>query len=227
MIEQQTIRYKTYLKKAMVEAMRRSFSDHVDEILTKTKVSIEFPHEENTYPAVLVKYYERSVQNMGVGHEEILKVNNLDFKFRHYRFDGDIEFAIHALSSLDRDLISDSIVQIIAMGTLEEWTNHFHDRVYGDAFLDSPFPYNQIELNTDELKGFGETQIPAPWLAEDTFVYQVGHRIQVAGGFYSLPPDVDRSLVYIEDVDQYPYRENLEPIPTGADDPAEWVPPLD
>jgi hypothetical protein len=222
-----TVPYKTYIKEALVEALRAVFNDHVDDLLRRSKVTIEYPTNESLYPAVIVRYFERDIKNAGVGHYEIINIDGLDWKFKHYLYTGDIELAIHALSSLDRDLIADTLIQTLGMGDLTSYTQNFFDRIYAASHTRPQAIYNYITLNTDTVSGFGETQNLAPWEPEDTYVYQTSYRVGISGEFYSLPPEEGHDVGYIEKVDQYPYQQDLEDIPTGADDPAIWVPPLD
>lgn len=226
-LHEKTIPYKTYIKQSLVEALRSVFNGHVDEVLRKTRVTIEYPNEHAAYPAIIVRFFERDIKNAGVGHSEILTIDGQDFRFKHYFYTGDIEFAIHALSSLDRDLISDSLIQTIGMGDLTAYTNRFFERIYPDDFSEHPkAEFNYININTDTISGFGETQTPAPWLDEDLLVYQTSYRVSIGGEFYSLPPETSQAVGYVEEVDDYPYREDEE-VPTGrADDPAEWSIPL-
>jgi hypothetical protein len=134
------------------------------------------------------------------------------------------------LSSLDRDLIADSIVQIIGMGDMAQWTQQFFDRIYVEEFTELPKgEYNHLDINSDQLQGFGESQNAAPWAAEDALVYQASYRVGIAGGFYSLPPEISDALGYVDDVIQYPYHGvtlgGQEAIPTGAEDSGVWGPP--
>lgn len=220
---EKTVPYKTYIKTAIVEALRGVFDAHVDEGLRSTKVTIEYPNDKARYPAIIVRFFEREISNAGVGHTEILTIDGNDFRFKHYFYSGDVEFAIHALSSYDRDLISDTLVQTIAMGDLLGYTKNFLNRINASDFTETPkAEYNYININTDRIQGFGETQTPAPWLPEDVLVYQTSYRCEVKGEFYSLPPTPGEAVGYVEEVDSYPYVEDLEPVPDGADDPAEW-----
>lgn len=225
-LQEKTVPYKTYIKQSVTQALKGVFNAHVDELLARTKVSIEYPTDKVAYPAVIVRFFEREIYNAGVGHEELLTINSQDFRFKHYMYKGDIEFAIHALSSVDRDLISDSLVQTFAMGDLTTYTNRLFQRIYTANFSEFPkAEYNYINLNTDMLSPTGETQTPAPWGSEDDLVYQTAYRVGVFGEFYSLPPTDQDPVGYIERVDQYPYIKDIEEVPTGADDPAEWQPP--
>lgn len=220
---QETIRYKTYVKTALTEGMRGVFTQHVDDLLQRTRVTIDYPTTENDYPTVIVRFFERSIRNAGVGHVEWLESEDGDlFRHKHYLYDGDIEFAIYALSSLDRDLISDSVVQTLSMGTLEAYTNAFFVRIYEqDVAVNPTADIHYINVNTDEIRGFGETQNPVPWGEEDLLVYQTSYRVGITGEFYNLPPeDVDE---VISRVDSFPYQEG-DPVPTGKpDDDAQWL----
>jgi hypothetical protein len=231
---ERTIRYKTYVKTALVEALRQVFANHPDEILRRTKVSIDYPTSENLYPTVIVRFYEREIRNAGIGHVEYLvRLDDDGFetairdKFRHYLYNGDIEFAIYALTSKDRDLISDTVVQAVAMPDMATYTNNFFNRLYHppadtDDYDDAR--YNFVNLNSDLVTGFGETQTQQPWLSEDQLQYQTSYRVGIYGEFYSLPPYTDATVHgVIEKVNVYPYMEDLEEVPTGTVDPSQWV----
>jgi hypothetical protein len=229
---QHTIRYKTYLKTSLVEALQSAFSVHPDRLLRDTKVRLDYSFEEADYPVVLVRYYERDNQAAGIAHVERGETEEgIPFRATRRLYHGDIEFAIYALSSLDRDLISDTITQILSMPDLLAWTNLFAQRLYdpetwsanqgvpieelGEAHL-----YHFMTINTDMITGGGESQVPAPWGAEDALLYQTSHRAPIFGEVLSLPLDVFYTV--IERIRIFPYIGGLEPIPTGTPDPAIW-----
>jgi hypothetical protein len=238
----QTIKYKTYVKEALVEGLQAVFAAHPDRLLReKTKVRTDFSFKEAAFPAVIVRFYERSITNAGVGHFEMLEDpdNPGTFqKHKHYLYQGDIEFAIYALSSYDRDIIADSLVQTLTMADLEPYSELFYDRIYSPNPLTEPASdVHFINLNTDQISGFGETQQPAPWQPEDVYVYQSSYRVGIHGEFYSrIVPQISHGL--IEKVEMFPYMPaagEVEPEPdwagpddvhgTGDDqvDPAPWV----
>ncbi len=224
---ERTIPYKTYIKQTLVEGIRGVFNNHPDNLLKGVNATIEFPNEQASYPAVIVRFFEREIHNAGVGHYEVLTIDGADYKFMHYLYTGDIEFAIHALSSYDRDLVADSLVQTLTMGSLAPYTRRFGERIYPEPVEEYPkSEYNYIALNTDRITGFGETQTPAPWQPEDVFVYQTSYRCGVSGEFYSLPPETSDALGYVEQVNVFPWILDIETRPDGTDDPAEWQPDL-
>jgi hypothetical protein len=248
LLPEQTIHYKTWIKTSLVEGLKSVFLNHPDNrIRTQpglgpngstlgTKVSIDYPTSELHYPAVVIRFFEREIMNAGVGHVEYLYVDDESkvYKFRHYLYNGDIEFVIFALSSLDRDLISDSVTQTLAMPDMAAYTNNFWNRIYfpsdeGITFEEqnrSRGRWNYVNLNTDRIAGFGETQTPQPWLSEDQLTYQTSYRVGIYGEFYSLPPIANiPSFNKILKVNLYPYDDYIlqEPPPTGTDDPAPWT----
>jgi hypothetical protein len=212
-LPEKTIKYKTYIKTALVEALRPVFENHVDEKLQETKVTIDFPKEQQQFPSVVVRFYENEIKNAGVGHEEVLQdANGKAWKFKHYLYTGDVELTIYALSSLDRDLIADTIVQTIAMGDLSTYTNNFFNRIYPpdpEAIPDSAGHF--ININSDRISGINETTNKVPWNSEDDLVYNMAYRVNVLGEFYSLPPEIP--LDYVSQVFAYPYIGGIEPVP--------------
>jgi hypothetical protein len=210
----QTVQYKTYVKEALVEALRNAFTGHPDELLAKVNIGIDYSLEELDYPQIVVRFYERSIKNAGVGHQEWFETaegTGRYVRFKHMLYTGDIEFAVYALSSYDRDLISDSIVQILTMGDIEPYTNAFLERIYSPNPTTEPVSIEHfINLNTDEIMGFGETQTPAPWGPEDVLVYQTAYRIGIFGEFYSRMPEPQPDYGLVERVDSFPYPADEE-----------------
>ena len=212
-----TIAYKTYLKATFVEGLRSVFANHPDDTLRRTRIGIDYPFTEIDYPSIVVRFYERRIRNAGVGHYETLPVeegSDRYIKYKHYLYDGDIEFAIYTLSSYDRDIISDSLVQTLTMGDMEPYTNQFINRVFNPDPNSKPVSIgHMINVNTDEIQGFGETQIPAPWGPEDVMIYQTSYRSKVLGEFYSPTPD-NADYGILERVEFYPYDGYIgEPVP--------------
>lgn len=235
-----TIPYKTYLKATLVQGLAKVFFAHPDNLLrtvvTDTvengvnvikgvKIALDFPKTKSRYPSVIVRFYEREIVNAGVGHEEYILVGEnatIPQKFLHYFYSGDIEFAIYGLSSPDRDLIADTVVQTIAMGSLQSWTNNFFERVYADPAEEPTAAWHYVNINRDRIQGYGETQTPVPWQSEDDQLYQTSYRVGMNGEFYSQP-NIVVPAGFIEQVDLFPYIGGLEPVPTGSDDPAPWI----
>lgn len=225
-LPQKTIAYKTYLKTALVNAIKVVYDNHPDEqIRTKydssgnriggTFVTIEFPTDERDYPTLLVRYIERSVENAGVGHLEYIEnptTKGVDV-YKHTFYRGVAQFDIFALSSLDRDLVSDSLVQILRLPEMETYTNQFFNEIFNTEIANPNLNY--ININTDNITGTGDSTAPQPWLSENQLVYQTGYRADIFGEFYSLPQN-NAPIGYIEHVNVYPYISELgQTVPSG------------
>jgi hypothetical protein len=305
-LPEKTIKYKTYVKTALVEALQPVFANHTDQKLQNTRVTIDLPKDRQSFPSVIVRFYEQEIKNAGVGHEETLnttRIQNLNiinatsgtftltfnnqttnpidfdatatdiktalvalkgvneedvdielvadslytvtfnssytndvqlmsadstnligfktkvlitkkaYKFKHSIYNGDIEFVIYALSSLDRDLIADTIVQTIRYGDLTTYTNNFFSRIYPSDFGQFPDSIGHyININSDKIQGLNEAETKVPWESEDDLIYNSSYRVNIFGEFYSLPPEV--SYEYISKVILYPYIEGVDPVPT-------------
>lgn len=235
LLPQVTIKYKTYVKKAMVEAFRGVFSNHKDALLARTFVTLDYPRSNTELPCVIVRLHERDIRNMGVGHEEHIHLDGPNgepegtgiYKFGHSLYHAEIEYEILALSSLDRDYISDTIVQTIMMGKLEGYTNAFFERIYPDERQEK-YPdsiWHTITINSDIVTGGGESQAPTPWESEDDLLYKTSYRSEAMGEFYSVPPDLPKG--YITDVLLLPYIAGLEEIPKSESGQVVWEPELE
>lgn len=228
MIER-TIPYKTWIKESFVESLSRVMSAHPDDLLKRTNVGIEYPTERANFPAIVIRYIELNIFSAGVGHEEVLEIDGFDYRFKHYAYKGYIEFATRALSAYDSDLLADTLVQMVGMGDLTDYTNEFLKRIYGADHSEHPAArYNFVNVNRDTLRPVGDTAPQAPpWNSEDDLIYSGGYRIDISGEFYSLPPDESHSLDYIDQVDSYPYLQDIDPIPEPhPEDSTEWQPPI-
>lgn len=236
--QQKTVSYKTYIKTALVEAVGNVFANHVDALLANTKVTVEYPHTRADYPSIIVKFSERDLRNAGVGHiqwidrEVVNPVSGLTETrarpYKHYLYSGDINFGVLALSSIDRDLISDSLVQIISMGDLTGYTNRFFNRIYNASVTDPTSPnydpytgYHYININTDQLTPSGDGQQIVPWQSEDALVYQTGYGVGITGEFYSLTPSEE--FGYVAKVNEFPYLPSEAVSQGTATDPAPWL----
>jgi hypothetical protein len=219
---QQTISYKTFVKTTVTLGLREVFANHPDQNLRGVKVTLESPTTRAHYPAVVVKFFGRDIQNVGVGSIEFNSSNQL---FEHYWYNGDISLEIHALDPRSADYISNTIVQTITLGNLQAWTDHFLQRTAD--LVESVNPdaaYNVVTINTDKISEFGESKEPATWQAEDAFIYRNSYRMSLMGEYYSIPATPEITSI-IEHVNFYAYDSAAgEPVPTGTADPAPWLP---
>jgi hypothetical protein len=141
-------------------------------------------------------------------------------------YQGNVEFDIWGMSSADRDLLADAIIEVLAMVEVSAAGQRFLDRFY-TSLQSTPYGmWHFPTLNLDQITGTGEPQPqPAPWGAEDQLVYETGYRVPIFGEFYSYTPPQPPTGGLVTEVDVYEY-------PVGADnktpiDPTAPAPPVD
>lgn len=234
-VSQQTTSVRTFIKTAFVQAVGEVFAQHPDPYLitqldsagnklSGVSVTVENPTDLVQYPSVVVRWLEQSVENAGVGHIEYIydSDNSATVPFRHAYYRGQIELGIYALSSVDRDLVADSLVQLMRMPDMATYTQQYFNQIFNDD--DNSNTLNYINVDTDRILPVGESVSQVPWLAENALQYKGGYRSNVFGEFYSLPPNFTFSG-YIEAVNVYPYIGGVEPVPNpDPSDPAVWLP---
>lgn len=228
---QQTVRYRTYIKETMTEALRRVFENHPDPLLSSTKITPELPTDEASFPAVIVRYYNRSLRNAGIGHHEWFLATPVGYepklyqKFKHFMYSGDIEFKVLALSSKDRDFLADALVQTIGMAEAEAYTKAFLTRVYdSDQTAEPQSLYHFINLATDDFQELGDQEQSAPWMEEDLLVYSSTFRVPIFGEFYSRLLTDQTSYGFVQKVEVYPWIPVLQTEPNpNPGDPSPWL----
>lgn len=238
--DQSTIKYKTYLKEVIVDGIYTAWRNHPDNLIQSMvfpennvdrHISVEFPTTRASYPAIMVGFSERDIGTAGVGHVEWLKIPAPDDQpekfhaYQHLIYHGSLNLTVYALSSYDRDIVSDALVQTLKFWRTTEDGFAFLDRLYYTEVEEDPYVQEHyINLNLDEVQPSGETQTIAPWMPEDVLVYQSSYSIPTMGEIYSPVPE-ENEYGLVEHVDIYPYmpadgEERPDPNP---DDPAHWT----
>lgn len=209
-----------FVKRGIVQALQDAFSGHPDPTVANSRVSVDFGHDRWKLPGVIVKFYERELPNAGVAHVEYLPsaTNSLQYyMYYHRRYKGDISFDIYGQSGVDRDLMRDALVEVLAMTDATTGGYAFIQRLYW-ALADTPYGlWHYPVLNLDLITGYGEQVAIAPWQPEDMLVYQASYRVPIIGEFYSNTP-ADPPFEAIDQVDLYPYTAT-DPLPADNPDP--------
>ena len=221
---QAPVGYKTTINRTVVTALRSAFTDaYPEQDFQNLNVAVDYPLTEIEYPAIICRYQEYTIPNAGVGHREYFPdpYGNLR-EWNHRRYEGSMEFSIYALSTLDRDVLSDALIEIISFGTLNDLLNNFFITVYGAIGVNvgTLGLLHQISLNTDRITAMGESNSIAPWEPEDVLVYTNGYMVQCNGGFYNTP-QTNAPLGLIQNVIMEPYIEGDDP-PTDDDPSNQW-----
>jgi hypothetical protein len=230
-IQQFTLSYKTFLKRAVRQAMAAALAGHPDPTVARTQVALDYSLEDYTMPIVIVGFNEEQLPNAGVGHYEWFPAPDFDegdpiyIEYQHRMYKGSVSFTIYGQSSADRDVLSDAVVETLAMSEVSIPGRAFLDRFYNQIQADSPPGVDHFPtLNTDQIQPAGEQAVPPPWRPEDALVYQTGYSLTVFGEFYSyVPPNPVGSGPVVE-VDVYEYP--VEPDGITPLDPTLPAPPV-
>lgn len=159
-----------------------------DRQLDGLKITQEYPLKKIDYPCIVVQYQSSGVYNAGVGHEEwFYDPDGIWRKWNHSRFEGTLYFYIYALSTLDRDIVADALVEVIRFGRLESDTEPFFRMIYPEG--DSDFlNLEQLMLDSDQVRGGSDSASLAPWQPEDVLVYSTSYSVELHGGYYNTHP---------------------------------------
>lgn len=211
-----TYSYPMGVKREIKDALQDVFSKHPDVQQRKTKVSLEFPLDLQKYPAIFITYDEKLQQNVGLGHIEYTEDDTPRY-FKRWRFEGQINFNIYALTTQDRDMLGSTLINLLAFSDeIPEFTD-FQREIYDSDFV-------SMTIMSDNVVTAGDQPpITADWSGGDELVYPKSYSVNVNGEFFTDPTTAQ--LIEINDIDLFPYQAGLgDPVPTGANDPAPWTP---
>lgn len=225
----------------IMSALKTVFDDDYDRErqLKNIKITQQYPYRKLDYPCIVVEYQNSTVLNAGVGHYEYFPdpYGRLR-KWHHRRFEGMIHFNVFALSTPDRDILTDAITELISFGTLEPILNRFYEIIYptdfpivdpgdGSYALDySLSMLSQLMFNSDEIRNSGDSATIAAWQPEDVLVYSSGIFTDLHGGFYNTNPTVDLSRVTRILIDAYQTDQSLIDLPFPGHAEIAWEPPF-
>lgn len=225
---QYTLQYKTFVKRAMQEALTAAFTNHSDPQVQRIRVALSYNEDDFALPAITIGFQEGNLLNAGVGHFEWGADPNDPYvlvKFQHRTYKGNIVFSIWAMSTIDEATVSDALVEVLAMDEASIPGQGFVTQLFNER-LNIPYGGSSFAtLNFDTFDPTGETYEQAPWAEEDQKVYGNGYRIAIFGEFYSYVPPEPMTFGPVEEVDVYGY-------PTANDeetaiDPLNQVPPAE
>lgn len=176
------INYKMEVKRSVVRAFQSVFHDtskyypgyKSSELLTKSHITIEYPQRPEQYPTLIIGFQEQELKNAGVGHLDNISANTIAQK---WFFQGLITVEIFALTSMDRDFISDSVVNMLSYGRV--MGKPFRALIEGDSLVD-------LQVSLGSLIPVPEqTMSGVSWGLTDARIYTVGYNFGCIGGFNS------------------------------------------
>lgn len=175
------INYKMEIKRAVVTAFQAVFNDETryypgyksSELLTKSHITIEYPQRPEQYPSLIIGFQERELKNAGIAHIDDYE----QYVAQKWLFQGMITVEIFALTSMDRDFISDSVVNMLSFGRV--LGKPFRRMIEEEARVDLQLSVGSLTPTAEE------TMSGVSWGLTDQRIYTVGYSFGCLGGFDS------------------------------------------
>jgi len=203
--------FRVAVIRQVVNALRKTFdNDYPDTSLRNLYIGPDFQYERSKYPAIIIRFEPTTVRNLGMGHY-VVDTDNQGFDriYHQWYFEGSIAFTVWALSSYQRDVLLDNIMDVIAFGRYKTNTSAFYNEIYDDDFI-------TLNMQTEDIRPGTNSTSEVPWQAENEQFYTGSWWTQVTGHFYS--DGTTGALVPIRQINAYPYRED-QAVPQGAEPP--------
>lgn len=213
--DQNVASHRRLVLRTMVAALQSVFGQSYDRDpqFVGLKITSEFPLVEVDYPCVTIEYEPQRVANAGVGHEEWFVDNDIVLrKWHHRRFEGEVTFNIFGLSSFDRDILSDAVMEVMSFGRLDPNLLPFFTTLYGDPNAPVSPQFSQLMLNIDEISFGGDSATIAPWAPEDKMIYSSSLSTEIHGGFYNVLPVDTWGYVTRASAESYPQGDQTVTI---------------
>lgn len=198
-----TPRFIESVKTTIITALRTTFdSNFPDPQFRDLYISMEYPILENHYPGLWVKFSFTNVQAAGIGS---YFVDNSNSMFKRFIFEGRTTIQVFAMTSLERDKISDTLIYMFAFGDLNPNNSRFKKTISSSNYIN-------MSINSDELiPGGQEENIGAPW-QPDAIVYNDSYSFSIVGQFAS---DINTgSLITLDSININSYMSSNTPYNT-------------
>lgn len=182
------INYKMEIKRVVVKSLQNVFFNTEEyfpgykssELLTNSHITIEYPQRPEQYPSMIIGLKEQELKSAGIGHYELIEET---VAIQRWLFRAFITIEIFALTSMDRDFISDSLLNMLSFARIEGFP--FREYIENNANVD-------IQLSVGSLTPISEqTMSGASWGLTDQRIYTSGYQFGCMGGFTSPIKDYD------------------------------------
>ena len=213
----------------MIETVKRAVMSSLREALTDTTldyrvngtgvtVDMEYPIEKSSYPGIWVQFSFTQISQSGIGHEPMIRrvvdgpgdeLSRIRWDtVREVEFKGRVTLTIMALSSLERDRISDSVITMLAFSRPpqkaltkpSEDTKQFRQLITSLAAN----PFVSITINQDQIIPGGQAMTTGvPW-DEEVPGYEDNYSFDILGqsnivfsndGTYTLRAIIDSPVM--------------------------------
>lgn len=158
-------------KKAIIRALRATFTSlYPNTKLANMNIDMEYPYLEEHYPGIWVKFSPHKIQASGLDPTQ----RTASEIFGVWYFEGTVSLMILALSSKERDLISDGFIEAFAFGAQMPSAS-----VFFSTLLDSDLI--NMTPQSDLLTSGGQTEsVGVPW-DDDKLAYEDRYSFEVVG----------------------------------------------
>lgn len=168
------------VKRAVIVGLRDAISGTTLNGLVngdRLTIEMEYPLVEEKYPGIWVQFSFTKIQNSGVGWELMQEVITSDEDGEHknyepvreFTFEGRVTLTIVALTSLERDRISDAVLTMLLFSrppeteVIDRGTKQFRQLLTSLA----ENPYVSMSVNTDVVTPGGQAVTTGvPWDSE-------------------------------------------------------------
>lgn len=161
----------TPTKKLIIQALRATFTSmYPNTKLASMNIDMEYPYLVEHYPGIWVRFSPSKIQASGLEPVQ----SSDDELFSVWYYEGIVSFTIIALTSLERDLISDGIIEAYAFAARMPSASPFYTTIQASDLIN-------MTLQSDILTPGGQTEtVGTPW-DDDKIAYEDRYSFQVIG----------------------------------------------
>lgn len=204
----------TPAKKVMIRALRATFTSmYPNTKLASMNIDLEYPYLEEHYPGIWVKFSPHKIQSSGLDPNR----QTDDEIYAVWHFEGTFTLMILALSSKERDLISDGLLEAYMFAYLMPSVSPFYTVLQESDLIN-------MTLQSDIITAGGQTEsVGVPW-DDDKLAYEDRYSFEVIGQVRSR---VQSGVVFtnVSEIQVGATLTNVEGAPdnsTGDDGNGNW-----
>lgn len=199
----------TPAKKLIIRALRATFTAlYPNTKMASMNIDMEYPYLTEHYPGIWVRFSPHKLQASGL--DPVQQDDGGTEIFSVWYFEGTFSFTIIALTSKERDLISDGIIEAYAFASQMPSASPFYAAIQSSDLIN-------MSLQQDILTPGGQSEtIGTPW-DDDKIAYEDRYSFEVVGQVRSrVQPGV--SFTNLSEIQVYPTLTNVAGAPDNSID---------
>lgn len=177
------------VKGAVLQALREALSNSsLFDRNQKIYIDIDYPLIETQYPGIWVQFTPTRLARAGLGHEVPIQNEDQSWSFvQEWTFTGTVSLSIAALTSKDRDKLSDALIMMLAFARTPQLviTKPQVDVKQNRSLITAldANPYVAMTINTDTITPGGQQATQGtPW-QNDALTYEDTYSFDMVGQF--------------------------------------------